>query len=120
MRKLPFLLFLAACPSTYASPIEVWECAEYYQRSEILVTATVDEGRTSGSILVAGVKHNAQFEVKGFDRRWDFGLARDGTFDYAFIISPNGDGRYYDFSHKSEAKPGQFMNCRQKKNAGGT
>ena len=97
-----------------AKSIEVWECKDAYTSSEtVLVTATVEEGRKKGGISVAGVTHNARFEVAGFDRRWDFGLLSDRSYRYAFVIEPNGDAKYFDFGAKKEAKAQNFMKCLQ-------
>jgi hypothetical protein len=97
-----------------AAPIEIWECKEGYDSwDNILVIATVEDGRQYGEILVAGVTHKSQFQIQGFDRRWDFGLAENGRFKYAFVIAPNGRGSYYDFSLSKETKPNMLMHCRE-------
>ena len=63
-----------------------------------------------GDVSVAGVTHRARFQVQGFNRRWDFG----DDFQYAFVIYPNGDGAYYDFtSNTTNVKPSQRFKCRQ-------
>ncbi|WP_435106393.1 hypothetical protein [Arhodomonas sp. AD133] len=115
MKKLVFVGSLLVSAAAVSEPVEVWECKDKYGRwDDILVEAHVDQDRRGGSISVAGVTHPAQFEVAGFDRRWDFGLDSDSTFKYAFIIKPNGDASYYDFSSGDKAKPSNFMKCRQK------
>ena len=111
---LSLLLFFSSFAN--ADPIEIWECKETYGSwDKILVRAVVEKGRKIGTVEVAGVKHNSGFAVKGFNRRWDFGLADDLTYNFAFIIQPNGDASYYDFSTESKAKPSIFMKCRQSK-----
>src|SRR3569832_1699268 len=113
--KVIFLLMLCCfCIVAKAKPVEEWRCKDVYGKWDtILVTTTVEEGRQAGTVSVAGVTHNAQFEVAGFDRRWDFGLLLDGTYKYAFIIRPNGDATYYDFDIEKKSKPSNFMKCRQ-------
>ncbi|MDX5437370.1 MAG: hypothetical protein LPK03_09265 [Pontibacter sp.] len=94
--------------------IERWECKEKFGTSTgVLVVAEVLEGRAEGRVHVAGVIYWAAFEVKGFDRRWDFVLRDDGNFSYAFIMEPNGDAKYYDFTRGDSVKPSNFMQCRQ-------
>lgn len=94
--------------------IERWECKEKFGASpSILVVAEVIDGRKEGKVHVAGVSYWARFEVKGFDRRWDFVFEEDGSFSYAFILEPNGDAKYYDFTKGDSAKPSNFMQCRQ-------
>ena len=96
-----------------AYPIEVWECRGLGESwDQVLVRAAVEEGRETGTSEVAGVKYTTHFLMDGFDRRWDFGSS-DDTHVYAFIIAPDGSGRYYNFRGKSEARPSDVVNCRQ-------
>lgn len=115
MRQFVAVVLLIASAMAYASPVEVWECRDLHARNweSILVTATVESGRKKGNISVAGVTHEAVFQVEGFDRRWDFGLLANRSYRYSFVIKPNGDAIYFDFKDKAEAKPGNFMTCRQ-------
>jgi len=49
------------------------------------------------------------FHVDGLDRRWDWCLKANGNYDCAFMIAPDGDGRYFKFlPGESETKPSQF------------
>lgn len=115
MRPFLALVLLIASAMAHATPVEVWECRDVYGSWEsILVTATVETGRKKGNLSVAGITHAAMFEVAGFDRRWDFGLLPDRSYQYTFIIKPNGDAAYFDFGSKAKAKPSNFMTCRQK------
>lgn len=102
-----------------SKPVEIWECRDFFADDwkNILVRATVDSGRTKGTIAVAGVTHEAKFQVEGFDRRWDFGLSAEGRYRYAFTIEPNGDAKYFDFGSGNEmtAKASNLMKCREKK-----
>jgi len=93
---------------------EVWQCQEskYGNWSNILVNATVNKDRQSGKIFVAGVIQEASFKINGFNRRWDFGLSEDNTYNYAFIIEPNGVATYYDFGKKQSTKPSMLLHCR--------
>lgn len=108
-------LLLTASATAQASPVEKWECMDVIGSWEtILVTATVETGRKKGNISVAGVTHAAEFQVAGFDRRWDFGPMPNRGYRYAFVIRPNGDASYFDFGNeaKATAKPSNFMMCR--------
>ena len=66
-----------------------------------------------GEVSVAGTTYSTQFEVRGLDRRWDFGLDDDGSYDYMFRIEPDGTGLYYDFSRSADgtASPSQTYLC---------
>lgn len=100
MHRILYMFFLI--PNiVHAEIIETWTCTEHYE-IDVLALAYVDKGRESGQIKVAGVTHKAKFSVKGFERRWDFGLSSD----YAFVIEPNGNASYYDFS---QSKPGEAV-----------
>lgn len=95
---------------------EVWECADHSDGAwrTILLSATVNQNRTTGQIVAAGTTQWAAFEVAGIERRWDFSLDDEGYFNYTLVISPNGDGRYYDFSKARKGRPSIVMKCRQK------
>jgi hypothetical protein len=114
--KVPIaFLALVVGVTAQASPVEVWECQQvsYGNWSDILVIASVEEGREIGTVEVAGVVHQAQFRINGFDRRWDFGSKED-PYLYAFVVRPGGDAAYYDFRGEKNAKPSNFMHCRQR------
>jgi hypothetical protein len=112
-----FLYLLLLVPNiTQAETVETWVCTEHY-KNDVLAIAYVNKGRNSGKIKVAGVTHEADFGVKGFERRWNFGLSSDFTYDYSFIIEPNGNASYYDFSHSETGeivKPSIRLKCKNK------
>lgn len=113
MRGLMFAAALASA-GAYAEPIEIWECRDVNSMTgELLVTAVVNQGRKTGSIDVAGVTHHTRFYVDGFERRWDFGLTKDGSYRYAFTIEPNGMAKYYEFQGKRTANASLWMKCSQ-------
>ena len=129
---LTLSLPLRAAPDTYPE-IEFWECGFF--SDEVLVellaltdlknteglidtpdlaepmrAILIEAGMGIGMVKVSGTEQVALFKVTGFDRRWDFG---DG-FEYAFIISPDGTGSYYDFSTGAETvSPSQIYSCNQ-------
>lgn len=110
-----FTIFLAV--GAQAKVTERWICKDANSASwTTIVTADVLELKYSGVVKVAGVEHQAQYQVKGFNRRWDFGLTKNDTFDYALVIKPNGEGSYIDFSLAvagETVKPSQFLTCQQ-------
>ena len=82
MKRHAWALILLPC-TCFADPVEIWECrVGAGDLGNILVIAEVEEGRKRGKIKVAGIEHTAKFAVKGFDRRWDFVLDDDNTYDY--------------------------------------
>jgi hypothetical protein len=99
-----------------AKPVEKWECKDFSADGwkEILVTATVDSGRETGTIAVSGATHKTRFQVAGFNRRWDFGETDRKTYKYAFVVEPNGEAAYYDFTTEAQTKPSILMKCRQR------
>lgn len=114
MRIFAALVLLAASAATRAAPVEVWECRGVADSSEpVLVSATVDAGRSAGNISVAGVTHAAAFRVLGFNRRWDFGPQSRTGYPYAFVIEPNGDATYYEIGESGKEGARNFMKCAQ-------
>jgi|TARA_Y100000031_G_scaffold137105_1_gene161755 hypothetical protein len=102
----------------HAEEIETWICTESRYARDVLVTARANKEQETGQIEVAGVTHDSRFLVKGFERRWDFELTNEGTYDYAFVIKPNGDALYYDFSSTKSGEtvsPSMRLKCKQRK-----
>lgn len=101
-----------------AKPDETWSCADRFDspRKE-LVRLTAYREFAFGVVVVSGISQFAQYQVQGFNRRWDFGaLKESGSLPFAFLIEPNGDGAYYDFSGAAEAKADQLYKCKQVSN----
>ncbi|MDE0184254.1 MAG: hypothetical protein OXP71_02220 [Candidatus Poribacteria bacterium] len=102
---------------TAASPpdsgTERWECYDYVYDSKKLGTLTADRIGANGTVDFAGIFASTQFSIQGIDRRWDWGWGTDGRSDYAFVISPDGTGTFYDFSFSSDgtAKPSDLFKC---------
>jgi len=107
------IIFLSTAAKAHV--IETWECKEARDPSwRVVVYADVLDKKDSGRIRVAGIVHNAYFRVQGFNRRWDFGESMDGTFDYAFLIKPTGEGTYYEFRDSvpgQSVEPTHILNC---------
>ena len=120
MNKITLLLIVLSFTNTAQAlqSVEEWECKDYYGNwNNILVKTTIHKERSTGTIQAAGITQKAEFHVRGLNRRWNFGLSNDQsyTYNFAFIIKPNGDANYYDFSLKKETKPSIYMKCRQTK-----
>jgi len=91
--------------------VETWSCSESrIDRRTLLSLIRLEK---VGQVSVGSVTHQAAFEVRGLDLRWDFGPNGDGTYDYAFRIRPDGMGLYYDFSRSEDgtARPSQLFQC---------
>jgi len=114
VKHLTFTLFFVCGVS---NAVETWECQEgnFRNWSNILVIASINEMRNGGEIKVAGTTYQTVFYNAGFERRWDFGLTPN-NLNYSFLISPDGLGRYYDFSTSNDgkAKASMFFNCRER------
>ena len=101
---------------------EKWRCFGQFDFDKktalVKLTRVTKDGEKSGSgeVSVAGVTYKALFEVKGLDRRWDFGEGTRAGFlySYSFVITPDGGGAYYDFSdveYGGKTMPKQVFNC---------
>lgn len=97
---------------------ESWVCYNWLDHSKAkpLVSLNGNLEMRIGSLNVAGANHVAAYSVQGLNRRWDFGLAADGTsYDFAFLIEPDGTGLYYDFTLEPTAKASQRFTCVKEK-----
>ena len=95
--------------------IEQWECGDYPDGCGFLATDCVT--LTASPLGVGGVKFGefvefTQFGVEGIERRWDRSWDGD-RFEYSFVISVDGTGRYYNFrsSDDGRAKPSDLFKC---------
>lgn len=93
--------------------IERWECCPPIlgclgQRP---VTLTTDLHNSTGTVVFADVAKDTKFGVKGLQRRWDWCLGPDGSYECAFVITADGGGQYTDFGGKDQASPSQFFEC---------
>ena len=98
--------------------IEIWRCFKPYdrERTTLLTLTRLTQMEGVGQVSSAGVAHSAAFRVGGLDLRWSFGLdAKDGSYDYALVLQPDGSGLYYDFSRSRDgtATPSRSFRCEQ-------
>ena len=65
-----------------------------------------------GEIEASGSTQKTFFTIQGINRRWDFGH----DLKFAFIITPNKSGAYYDFrsSEGKRVEPSQLFMCEQR------
>lgn len=93
--------------------LETWQCFNHSDSDRTNVLLTLSRLNNTGEVSVAGTTYSTSFEVQGLDRRWDFGLDDDGSYDYTFVVQPDGTGLYYDFSGSTDgsANPGQTYRC---------
>ena len=97
--------------------IEQWKCGDYIDGCGFLatdcVTLTANLNNGTGEVKFGEFVKRARFEVEGIERRWDWSLNLSGSYDYAFIISVDGKGSYYNFrgSDSGKAKPTDLFKC---------
>jgi hypothetical protein len=66
---------------------------------DVVVRLTINDDGVTGTVKVAGVTHEADYAVEGFNRKWSFGEATEsGLYRYQFILEPSGRAYYYDFT----------------------
>jgi hypothetical protein len=115
--QLMILVVGSLCAANAQADEETWRCKSgvyWNDNAPVLVVATHGNGNT-GEITVAGTTQSAFFAVDGFNRRWDFGPVLRQGLQYAFVIQPDGDAGYIDFSQadaNGNAEPSQVYNCR--------
>ena len=56
-----------------------------------------------------GITHSTVFQIAGFERQWWWDRRSDESgFDYGFVIEPDGNGGFYDFSNVSEPRKSTY------------
>ena len=128
MKKKSLVIFTLVATITFGvlaqenkdTTIEKWRCFARmdFTKKDVLVelsrVTNYNEKFGYGEVSVAGITYRAEFYIAGFDRRWDFGDA-GSTWNYSFVINPNGDGAYYDFSNVEDGQstsPNQMFSCK--------
>ena len=91
------IVVLALLGSATAALGETFECRDPVEgkNSPVLVVATVNDDRESGTIEVARVKYETAYWVNGFDRVWAWDY-EDEEPQFWLIIEPDGTGLYYE------------------------
>lgn len=99
--------------------VQRWVCGDRFDGCGLLsgtecIHLEADLNAGTGSVSFGnGIVSRTQFMVDGIDRRWDWCPDGDGSFDCAFLISPDGDALHYNFrgSPDGRAKPSSFWSC---------
>ena len=105
--------------------LERWKCGDRFDGCDFLgtachVTLTADLRNGTGTVKIAGtdMAERTMFRIQGIERRWDWCLADDFSYDCAFVISPDGDARYFYFASSApdpdgttRVKPSDFFKC---------
>ena len=104
--------FLASTFGSGEQQTETWHCFKLFDRHKAMPLFTLIRMGIVGEVAVAGTAHMEQFQVDGLDRRWDWNCD-EKMCRYSFSISPDGTGRFYDFSVSDDgrAKPRQVFEC---------
>ena len=109
--------------------IEVWECFDRTEFDSWKIFGERDEGsrpnvlvklvgallpsvgRNSGigTIKMGMVQHVSVFEMEGLTREWRWWGS--GSSNYAFVIDPEGNARYYEFKGEGSATPTSLLGC---------
>ena len=99
------LAFIIAVPAQAAEP-ERWECRNigFKANTETVLVAIRNADGKTGQIKVAGVIHEAGFEVTGLSRDWWWGRLNAERFRYRFQIRPDNYGHFFDFSIEPSAE----------------
>ncbi len=90
---------------------ELWECGDYIRGCRassldcVILTANLDAG--TGEVKFGGIREDTSFRVDGLDRRWNWCLESDGTYDCAFVVSVSGSGAYPEYLKQGVAKQGR-------------
>ena len=105
--------------------LERWGCGDYFDgcTSRCPVTLTADLQAGTGTVTFTGIEERTDFRVHGLDRRWNWCLdPADNQYWCSFIISAEGRGRYFDFSHAMaasdgviRAKPSDLFKCSRRR-----
>ena len=110
--------FMAPIVSGPELQMETWRCfalSDYSKMTALFTLVRVRSGDEDivAEVSIADVNHLAQFQVAGLNRRWDWGCEDRTGCRYAFSITPDDTGAYYDFSVSDDgrARPSQIFEC---------
>ena len=118
------LVFGAGCttlqntaPTVETTPgVERWICGDYFDDCGLFstdcVTLTANLRDGTGEVKFSGFVERTEFRIDGIERRWNWCMADDYSYNCAFIISVDGTGSYYNFRGTyGTAKPRDIFKC---------
>lgn len=104
--------------------VERWACGDYFDGClfNCPVKLTADFHMGTGTVEIAGTVKDTRFELKGLQRRWDWCPEDDGAFGCAFVLSTDGDGKYFNFAGvmpdsdgQRRTKPSDLFKCARRR-----
>lgn len=137
MKTLTVIFALATvifAPALGAQVSMKWECfslGDSFKTDRPIVTVSVDamewnygsSGKWKTGVIEAnGIVKDANYSQAGLTHRWDFDFAEDSRSRSAFVIHPENDGAFYDFtanyeinleSGERETKPSFITKCQR-------
>ncbi len=90
---VPFVV--NASDNKYEPKKTVWSCKIPYTKDNVLWL--VEWGRKS-YVKVFDDRIPAKYSLDGLEKRWDWGLDSDNSYNYAVTLKPDLKASYYDFS----------------------
>lgn len=98
---------------------ERWICGDFYDGCTIFstdcvkLTANLNNG--TGEVRFSGFSERTEFRIDGIERRWNWCIADDYSYNCSFIISIDGTGKYYNFrGSDGAATPRDLFKCSQR------
>lgn len=90
----------------------IWSCSKHTGSKSVLWL--VEHGDNS-YVKVFDQRIKADYGMDGLSKRWDFGLQKDGVYDFAVILAPDLKAIYYDFSTSKDgtAKGRDLYYCKR-------
>ena len=93
---------LSACESYLTPTVLVpqgasafWKCGDGFRA---WVLADPVDPNFNGAVEANGIHKAAWYRHQGLSHRWNFDLNEEGYYGAAFIIEPDGDGKYLVFN----------------------
>ncbi len=97
MTLLIFTGMFAQMSSAQESKIskKIWSCKKPYTKENILWLV---EWGSKSYVKVFDERIPARFKMDGLEKRWDWGLDSEFTYNYAITLRPDRTAIYFDFS----------------------
>ncbi len=110
------LLMIALLGLVISSPAKaepkktIWSCKEPYTQGNILWLV---EWGDKSYVKVFDERLAARYSLRGLKKRWDWGLASDGSYNVAIELKPGLTASYFDVSTSKDgtASPSATYNC---------